>query len=183
MLRQNGKTFTETYVRVIMETDAGNRQAGRERYGCDGEAEDSGGRGEIRCGVHVQRRRPQGRRNRHGFVTGLRHLSQFCRGRPLHQPPQGSADQPLLLRLRILRKPPLPRGGTGSLRTAGTGGPDLAVLPAQLHRGPVPQLRRMAFAGPYVRADAARPGIAAPRVRVRRLYPRQSHSRCGSAAY
>ena len=94
------------------------------------------------------------------------HLPQLRRRRPVHLAAQGPPDERVRQRLRLLHQPPFerraPRGfGVGRARVA-----DRGVLPAQLHRGPVPQLGRARQSRPDhgdadPRGPHPAPGVAA----------------------
>ncbi len=102
-------------------------------------------------------------------------LPLLLRRRPVHLPAQGAAYQPVRLRLRLLRQPPLQRCAPGRLHPTGAGGAHHRLLPAQLHRGTLPLLRRVGRPRPHHRGHDRGPAPAAGGVRLPRLYPRQGH--------
>ena len=129
----------------------------------------------VRRGVHLQRAGSGGPARRPGEHPGRRMLPLLLRRRPVHLPAQGAAYQPVRLRLRLLRQPPLQRCAPGRLHPTGAGGAHHRLLPAQLHRGTLPLLRRVGRPRPHHRGHDRGPAPAAGGVRLPRLYPRQGH--------
>ena len=82
--------------------------------------------------------------------TGIGHLPHLHAGRPLRLAAEDPADQLLRLRLPLLRQPrQLEQRAARALHGRGGRRADARLLPAQLHRGPVPQLRASSAAPDY----------------------------------
>ena len=148
-----------------------------ERRGAAGQADHPGRRGQVRRGLHLQRAGSLRPARRAGQHHGRRLLPHLLRRRPVRHPAEGAADQSLRLRLRLLRQSPLQRPAEGRLHPPGAGGAHHRLLPAQLHRGAVPLLRRVGRPRPHHRGHDRDPPAPAGGVRLLWLHPRQGHPR------
>ena len=142
-----------------------------------GQADHSGRQRQIRCSLHFQRRIPHGPGGHPGQLLCAGVLPRLYRRRPVRQPFESAHDQLLCLRLQLLREPQIQRHPPGHLRAPGAGGADRGILPPQLHRGTFSFQRSARHPGLHHRTDAGHSAAAAGRVPLRRLYPRQGHSR------
>ena len=116
------------------------------------------------------------REERHRLDRGHGHLPRLRAGWPLHQPAEDPADKFLRLRLPVLHQPPQQQRPPRPLHAGGSRYPHARLLPPQLHRGPVPELRHHPQPGLYDGAGGARGQAAAPGARLPRLHPSQDHS-------
>ena len=84
-----------------------------------------------------------------GSTEGIGHLPQLRARRPLHLAAEDPAHQLLHLRLPVLRQPRLQQRAARALHGRRSGAAHARLLPAQLHRGPVPQLAASSAAPDY----------------------------------
>ncbi len=154
-------------------------------HGTAAQTRDTGRRREIRrvlCVVRhgkTQFARCQGRR---GIHRGHGHLPRLRAGRPLYLAVEDTAHQFLHLRLRLLHQPPVLQRAACALHRRGGGETHAWLLPAQLYRGPVPQLRHHQQSGLHDGAGGGRGAQPACGARLPRLHPPENHSRRGPAA-
>ena len=113
---------------------------------------------------------------RHRLDRRHGHLPFLCAGRPLHLAAEDPADQFLHLRLQLLHQPLVLERPPRPLHRRRGRAADARLLPAQLHRGPVPVVGRHPLAR---RDDGARwsrwRAACATTHEFRRLHPPEDH--------
>ncbi len=179
-----GEIFLLTYIcsRTIILVQMFHN--GRKKNcGAAGQADHSDRCGQIRCGLYLQRSGPGGAAGKTGLHGAGGMLPFLLRRRAVCDAAEGADDQRVLLRLSVLREPPLQRRATHGLYAPGAGRAHHRLLPAQLYRGAFPLLCCAERPGLHHRADDRDPAPHPGGVRLCRIHPRKGHPRSGSAAH